>query len=116
VTERTSWLSGLVGRRSPVTGAELAWQLVDVTAGCLESTDRGLLFADIACENYLSAVGQLLRAAADSGLPLRLSLLSRINDWLDGYRGTPEEPALRQLVERVKLSTLQSLPERQTRE
>lgn len=114
MTEQTSWPSGLLGRQPPVTGAELAWQLVDVTAECLESTDRCLLFAEIASENYLSAIGQLLTAAADNGLPLRLSLLSRINDWLDGYQGTSEEPALRQLVERIKLSALQNLSKRQT--
>lgn len=115
MTEQASLLGGPFGRRPPVTGAELAWQLVDVTAERLESTDRCLLFAEIASENYLSAIGQLLRAAADREFPLRLSLLSRINDWLDGYQGTPEEPALRQLVEQVRLSALQTLPKRRTR-
>jgi flavin reductase (DIM6/NTAB) family NADH-FMN oxidoreductase RutF len=36
-------------RQRPITGAELAWLLVDVTAGCLTPSERSL-FVDIACE------------------------------------------------------------------
>jgi hypothetical protein len=115
VTEQASWLSGPFGRRAPVTGAELAWLLVDATAECCDSTDHGLLFADIASENYLPAIGQLLTRAAESGLSLPLSLLSLVTDWLDGYQDTPEEPALRELVERLKRSALHDLARRRTR-
>jgi hypothetical protein len=51
MTEHASRLSDPLARRAPVTGTELVWQPVDVTAECLEPTDRCLVFADIASEN-----------------------------------------------------------------
>lgn len=83
----------------------MAWALVDSTRGFLHAHARARLCAKIGAGELASAINDVLVCYASRDIELRSDLATPLQAWVRGYSGTDNEPILRRLVDRIRLST-----------
>lgn len=83
--------------------SSLAWALAD-SAVFLRADARAWLCAKIGAGDLDSAIRDLLHGFVRHGAELPRELAVELTDWLRGYSGSDFEPALRDLVDRVRIS------------
>jgi hypothetical protein len=86
------------GRSVTPSVHELAWALADHIAPNLVDDDRTAVYVDLGCGNGWEAIAHMLHVSVRKNLRVPEALLCQIAVWLDGYAGTPDEPAIRQLL------------------
>lgn len=99
---RQSRLELVVPPGTQPSAADLSWHLVDAVRCVLKRRQRHLIFVAIGCGDYFTVIVEMLEAAVHQELPLSVSLLHLIDEWLDGYHGAPEEVAIRHLVRQAR--------------
>jgi hypothetical protein len=79
----------------------LAWALVDAAAPYLSGETRTGLNMTIGAGELESAITDLLTFFADGDAVIDGGLFLKLDAWIFGYKGTPVEGQLRDLLERI---------------
>jgi hypothetical protein len=93
--------------RRPISDADMAWLLADAADMSLVGHERTMTMVELGCGDYLLAINRIINTMMSSVVTLPLAIFDRLDAWLDGYVGSPEEPQLRSRVAQVRIQQLQ---------
>jgi NADPH-dependent F420 reductase len=81
--------------------AELAWQVADYATPLIDSAARTTVFTQLGAGEHTAAIQLALQWLAIVQQPLPPNIATRLNRWLDGYAGDPDERRLRNLAQAI---------------
>lgn len=94
---------------SVISDEDMAWLLADAVKSRLSDYERTIVFVELGCgEGYL-AIKRILTVLLSTRTPLPLAILSKLTDWLNGYRGSPEEPRLHTMLAAIRLQQFKAV-------
>jgi hypothetical protein len=89
------------GRVQDWAEADLAWQLVELVAERLSAEQRGAIFAELGAGESYPVIVKLLETLVHARLSVPRDVLATLDEWLESYRGSGDEPRLRALLDQI---------------
>src|SRR5262245_64987187 len=69
-----------------------------------------MTFVELGCGDNHLAIERILNAVMSSRMTLPVAIFDRLNRWLDGYVGCPDEPRLRAMLAEIRAQQFQPVP------
>jgi hypothetical protein len=69
-----------------------------------------MTFVELGCGEHHLAIERILEAVMSSRMALSMPIFDRLNRWLDGYLGSPDEPRMRTMVDQLRAGQCQPVP------
>lgn len=85
-----------------LSDATMAWWLAEAAGEVLVGHERTMTFVELGCGEYFLAIVRIINAASSRSTTLPVVIFDRLDGWLDGYVGSPEEPHLRARLARIR--------------
>ncbi len=95
---------------SIISDANMAWILADAAEVRLTGHERIMTFVELGCEENHLAIERILNAVMSSRMMLPVAIFDRLNRWLDGYVGSPEESQLRTMLAETRTQQFRPVP------
>jgi hypothetical protein len=82
--------------------ADIAWWLAEAADEVLMGHQRTMTFVELGCGEHFLAIIRIINAVASSRMTLPVAIFDRLDSWLNGYAGSPEEPRLRSMIAEIR--------------
>lgn len=82
---------------------EIAWRIAAEVTDRLSHREKSAVYLTLGCGENHQAIVQILTIARRDGIVLSEGIWDQLSRWLEGYAGTADEPALRDLLRRSAL-------------
>jgi hypothetical protein len=82
--------------------ADVAWWLAEAADEVLIGHQRTMTFVELGCGEYFLAIARIVEAASSSSTTFPVAIFDRLDGWLAGYAGSPDEPHLRGRLARLR--------------